>query len=69
MPPENCNTPQTRLQNLFFRPATPGGRPPRLPPPGRLGPDEDYKRALHKKLGTHMIVADFTDPALWDMMA
>ena len=35
----------------------------------RLGPDEDYKRALHKKLGTHMIVADFTDPALWDMMA
>ncbi len=35
----------------------------------RLGPEEDYKRALHKKLGTHMIVADFTDPALWDMMA
>ena len=35
----------------------------------RLGANEDFKRALHQKLGTHLIVEDFTDPQLWDLMA
>ncbi|MBO4216570.1 MAG: HAD family hydrolase [Clostridia bacterium] len=30
----------------------------------RLGINEDYKRSLHKRLGTHIIVSDFTDPDL-----
>ena len=34
----------------------------------RLGPDEDYKRALHKRLGTHIIVSDFTDLDLRDLI-
>lgn len=34
----------------------------------RLGPDEDYKRALHKRLGTNIIVSDFTDPELQQLM-
>ncbi len=34
----------------------------------RLGENEDYKRALHKRLGTHIIVSDFTDSELAGMI-
>ena len=30
----------------------------------RLGINEDYKRNLHKRLGTHIIIEDFTSPEL-----
>ncbi len=30
----------------------------------RLNPEADYQRQLHVRLGTHMIVADFTDPLI-----
>lgn len=35
----------------------------------RLDAHEDYKRSLHKRLGTHIIVEDFTDPDLDKLMA
>ena len=34
----------------------------------RLGINEDYKRGLHKRLGTHIIVEDFTSPELAQLM-
>ena len=34
----------------------------------RLGMNEDYKRGLHKRLGTHVIVEDFTSPDLSELM-
>ena len=34
----------------------------------RLGAEEEYKRTLHKRLGTHMIVSDFTDPDLMNLV-
>ena len=34
----------------------------------RLDESDDYKRALHRRLGTDMIVADFFDDDLWKMI-
>ena len=34
----------------------------------RLNKDDDYRRDLHKKLGTHIIVEDFTNANLYKMM-
>lgn len=34
----------------------------------RLAEDADYQRKLHEKLGTHIIVADYTDPHLKNLL-